>query len=147
MLFNNFLFRESLLSVIEYSTGRELIRSDGHRIRSPNYCKKPLQTHHGVWRSVKTRNHPRLVDSQLFMRYFIWEYRGLKFEALIKKLDGAIKKIGKFEMIHVIIPIYQLLISSLAPSSHWEFSMSKLNVMRAPEMTSITGIWGFRFVS
>ena len=33
---------------------------------------------------------------------------------------------------------------SLAPSSHWEFSMNirKLNVMRAPDMASIFGIWG-----
>ena len=33
---------------------------------------------------------------------------------------------------------------SLAPSSHWEFSMSilKLDVMRAPEMASIFGTWG-----
>ena len=32
---------------------------------------------------------------------------------------------------------------SLAPSSHWEFSMGilKLNMMRAPEMASIFDIW------
>ena len=40
-----------------------------------------------------------------------------------------------------IIPIYQISMSTLAPSSHWEFSMSilKLNVVRAPEMASIFG--------
>ena len=37
-----------------------------------------------------------------------------------------------------LIPIYQISMPSLAPSSHWEFSMSsKLKVMRAPEMGSI----------
>ena len=35
---------------------------------------------------------------------------------------------------------------SLAPSSHGEFSMSilKLNVMRAPEIASVFGIWGLQ---
>ena len=45
---------------------------------------------------------------------------------------------------NILISIYQLSMPSLAPSSHWEFSMSlfKLNVMRAPEIASILGIWG-----
>ena len=42
----------------------------------------------------------------------------------------------------LIILIYQISMPSRAPSSHWDFSMSilKLNVMGAPEMSSIFGI-------
>ena len=51
-----------------------------------------------------------------------------------------------------MIPIYQISMTSLAPSLHWEFStwvlvqcIFNLNVMMAPEMASIFGLWGLLF--
>ena len=49
-----------------------------------------------------------------------------------------------FKYCNCIIPIYQISMPTLAPSSHSEFSESilELNVMRAPEVASIFNIWG-----
>ena len=67
-----------------------------------------------------------------------WKFAAVQILIFIRKRDIYFKKIKIF-----IIPIYQISMSSLAPSSYWAFSMIlKLNAMRAPDMTSLFGIWG-----
>ena len=85
--------------MVEYACGREILRSDGNRIKSQLYKNKPTKKHYGNWISVKTRCYNRLVDAQLIMRYFIFEDRELKFEKFIEKLNTEIAKIGQFEII------------------------------------------------
>ena len=104
-----------MFSMVEYATGREILRSDGNRIKSQLYKNKPIQKHYGNWRSVKTRCYSRLVDTQLIMRYFLFEDRELKFEKFIEKLNSEIAKIGQFKIIlwlnFEIQPIFFLLIN------------------------------------
>ena len=49
----------------------------------------------------------------------------------------------------LIIPMYQILLTSLAPSAHlvWVYSYWILNVKMAPEMSTIFGIWGLNGLS
>ena len=87
-----------MLSLVEYTFGREILRSDSARIRKQNYLNKRTTEHHGVWISVKSNNHSRMVDSQVIMQFVIFENRAMKFELLTEKVNGAIAKTGKFEM-------------------------------------------------
>ena len=89
-----------MLSMVEYTVGREIVRSDSHRLRQKNYMKKSIVLHYGVWRSVKTNVYNRYVDAQKLMEFFIFDFRAMKFESLVEKLNNAIIKVGKFETIN-----------------------------------------------
>ena len=85
--------------MVEYTVGREIVRGDSKRLRQKNYMKKSVVVHYGIWRSVKTNVYNRYVDAQKLMEFFIFDFRAMKFESLIEKLNKAIIKVGKFEMI------------------------------------------------
>ena len=65
----------------------------------------------------------------------------------VDKNDGNDKIFQRYRSCHIvdhideIIIIYRatVLVTSLAPSSYWEFSLLKLNVERAPETSTIFG--------
>lgn len=88
-------------SLVEYMVGRELMLSDGHRIRSKLYVPKRMEFHYGDWVSVETKNHTRLTSAQLLMRFFIYPYRLMDFEEMLGKLNLAIEKLGSFEIKYV----------------------------------------------
>ena len=84
-------------SLVEYMIGRELMLAESHRIRTKIYTTKKMEFHYGDWVSVETKNHTRLVDSQLLMRFFIHSHRLMDFGEMIERLAIAISKLGTFE--------------------------------------------------
>ena len=111
-----FYFSETMFSLIEYTVGREVMRADGHRIKSDSYKGKTRAVHYGKWISVKTNCKNRLVDSQLIMQYFVFGDREMKFESFDTKLKDALADIGKFEMIRKFFVYADRLIFKLEKS-------------------------------
>ena len=74
-----------------------------------------------------------------------WNF--VSYQMICLTISSNFSHLKLFYQFIVIIHIYQISMPSLAPSSHCEFSISilKLNVIRAPGMASIFGIWGLYF--
>ena len=92
-----------MLSLCEYTVGREFLRSDGNRIKLKNYNNKPIEIHFGKWISVKSKCYTRLVISQKIMHFFIYGNRDMKFNWLLEKLNNAIAQIGEFKIMEYIL--------------------------------------------